>query len=435
MDIIRELKALKPDEPDEEIAKDVAELKRQNPSVTDDQILEQAKVMVGGGKPTFGAPTPPAAPGIPPMIARPPEDPAAAPAAPPPPPPTPPTGGEPPIDAPEKLGGRDVMMAALQGLAGIGDTMSNAYGGQKTNFLASAMGAEKSARDDRASRRKELADALARKKAEERAAAAEGREVAQEGRAATAFDRTQAENKEKDDPASPVSKEYQALAGRMIPGRDFSGISASQLERALPPIVKMYEIEQGRTAKTEKLEAEKKAKVIPGFDTAGDVQIDETEARKLREGVAEFNTFREGLRQYQDLIRKHGTTEILDRGAAAEMDAMAKNLQLKVKNLAQLGVLSASDIPFIEKQIPAPGLLKTQGGMEGALKATNETMTRSILNTLAARGYQPTAEFRQSLQDMTAGAPAGAPSAGGLAPDKAARLAELRKKRDAGTLQ
>jgi hypothetical protein len=126
--------------------------------------------------------------------------------------------------------------------------------------------------------------------------------------------------------------------------------------------------------------------------------IDEAEARKLRDGVAEFNTFKDGLRQYKALILKNGTTAITDRGSLAEMEAMAKNLQLKVKNLGQLGVLSASDIPFIEKQIPEPSFFKTESGMQGALDATQKMMTKSILSTMAARGYQPDPQMAASLE-------------------------------------
>ncbi len=141
------LKALKPDEPDEEIENDLAELRRARPGIKDEEILSMAEGLVkGGGQPPAPAGVQPAAPPPPPAEAP---GPAAAQQPEPTAPlkaravaPSGPTG---PLDddmGPEKLGGDDAAMAALQGLAGLGDVIGGAYGGQKTDFLKQAQGAE-----------------------------------------------------------------------------------------------------------------------------------------------------------------------------------------------------------------------------------------------------------------------------------------------------
>lgn len=135
-----------------------------------------------------------------------------------------------------------------------------------------------------------------------------------------------------------------------------------------------------------------KSKTIPGYQSTGEVAIDEIEARKLREAVSEFATFNKGLTEYKNLIEKHGTVEILDRKTSGKMEAYAKNLQLKVKNLAQLGVLSISDIPFIEKQIPSPGVFKTSEGMLGALNAAEEVLKNAVEEKLKVSGYSKIGE-------------------------------------------
>lgn len=233
----------------------------------------------------------------------------------------------------------------------------------------------------------------------------------------TKKERTQkeGEDKEENDPVSLTSKLYQENASKMSPGRDFSTFSAKQLKAALPGLEKIYESDlktkketadrendlakeriklEGDQKKTEIEKAGKeldqaKSRKMPGYTTSGDVEIDDVTARNLRNGVAEYVTFKSDLQQYKDLIKKHGTTEILDGGVAAEMNALSKSLQLKIKNLAQLGVLSASDIPFIEEQIPMPGAWKRVSGMLGALESTERSAQKSHLNQMRVNGYLP----------------------------------------------
>lgn len=127
---------------------------------------------------------------------------------------------------------------------------------------------------------------------------------------------------------------------------------------------------------------------IPGYVSDGTVRIDGSEAKKLRDGLAEFNNFMDGINEYRALIDQYGTTEVLDREGAAKLKSVSKNLQLKVKNLAQLGVLSFSDIPFIEEQIPKPGIFTTDSGTLGALDATENLSKKSLDNQMKARGYR-----------------------------------------------
>ena len=128
---------------------------------------------------------------------------------------------------------------------------------------------------------------------------------------------------------------------------------------------------------------------IPGTVQVSDVGLSDVEKKNLRNGVAEFKTFKKIIGEYRDLVNKYGTTELLNREVSGKMGAYSKNLQLKVKNLAQLGVLSKSDIPFITEQIPQPGFFKTKEGMLGALNATEKMMNDSVNETLKAAGLSP----------------------------------------------
>ena len=127
---------------------------------------------------------------------------------------------------------------------------------------------------------------------------------------------------------------------------------------------------------------------VPGFELTGEVTPDKTEAKKLREGKGEYDTFIQGLNDYRNLISQYGTTEVLDRGARGQLQSAAKNLQLKVKNLAQLGVLSFSDIPFIQEQIPEPGVFTTVSGAMGSLSQTEKMMRDSFNKRMKSSGYR-----------------------------------------------
>lgn len=219
---------------------------------------------------------------------------------------------------------------------------------------------------------------------------------------------------------NPKTGEY-FLAGKKISSDQIP--AEAHIERMADTSLQEAAAAQRAADAAQKKEAEAKGRTVPGFESDGSVLIDDTEAKKLRDGLAEYESFKQGIKEYRNLIDKYGTTELLNRGGAAKLDAIAKNLQLKVKNLAQLGVLSASDIPYIEKQIPEPGIFTTREGSLGALDSTESTMTRSFENQMKARGY------RRAGGGATMPAEAKPQTGSGMTPEqRRARIAELKAK-------
>ena len=165
MDIVQQLHALKPDEPIDEVAKDVDQIRQASPGITDEEIYAQGQALVSGQSQKPSAP--PAAPADP--IAQPPQPPiAVTPAAPVAAPRQP---DEDPIleeDMPRKLGGRDYAIAALQGLAGVGDAVVRGFGGGNSDHLKAAMASEKENQDYRLNRQKIISDRMKEKRIEKR---------------------------------------------------------------------------------------------------------------------------------------------------------------------------------------------------------------------------------------------------------------------------
>ncbi len=214
--------------------------------------------------------------------------------------------------------------------------------------------------------------------------------------------REAAEARDLNDPNSQLSKDYQQMLASVVGEEGVRGKSAAVLLKVVPEIRAAREAtarrEEARSvreassndkqaAADEKRSAAAQATAVPGFRPNGKVRIDEIEARKLRDGLAEYRTFMATLNDYVKNVKDHGTTEWVG-AEAAEMQAQAKRLQLAVKNLAQLGVLSASDIPFIEQQIPNPGFFKSQSGMLGALASSKKMAGQSLRNQMLARGLE-----------------------------------------------
>lgn len=240
--------------------------------------------------------------------------------------------------------------------------------------------------------------------------------------------KTQFEEKDERDPNSELSREFQMTAAEMT-GRkpeELAGMSAYEIKKVLPTLESRYKIktraeerisedryrqdminatrdnriaERGAKAeeKAAKAEQELAGRTIPGFNSNPKVQAPLPAVEKMREGMAAWETFTQGLDDYQKLIESRGTGEFWDEDAAGRMQQLATDLQLTVKKLAQLGVLSKSDEPFIKKQIPDPSWFAREGKMQATLQSAKEGFTRDMLANLRARGYEPDEEFMKRL--------------------------------------
>lgn len=84
-----------------------------------------------------------------------------------------------------------------------------------------------------------------------RSAKEEERRKVLEGRQDVEFKRNQAEQGEKDDPASVVSKQYQSLAAQYLGKKpeEFAGLSATKLGTILPVVERSYAVKENADAK------------------------------------------------------------------------------------------------------------------------------------------------------------------------------------------
>ncbi len=196
---------------------------------------------------------------------------------------------------------------------------------------------------------------------------------------------------------------------------DLSKLSGAQMDPIIKSYLTKYTADQDADSKRmtrealglereSKKEEKLKGLVVPGWELTGEVLPDDTEAKKARDGQANYEAFKSDLVNLKDLVEKYGTVE-LTGPESAEMEALVKSLQLNLKNIAQLGVLSASDIPFLTKQVPDINTMKalftSSGTFKAGLDQSLSTAESKFTNFMKSRGYVP-----------KGGAPTGAPTDG-----------------------
>jgi len=163
------------------------------------------------------------------------------------------------------------------------------------------------------------------------------------------------------DVASSESQLAQALAKKMMPAKDFSGMSAADINRMLPSLTKIYDVEQKKLDRGEARAQraherqiksdERDFKLATPYGSANT----EDDAKKLKEAHESKMNFDSKIKEMIDLRKTKGT-EYFDREAVARGKQLSKDLLLEYKNMAKLGVLSAADEAIINAIIPADPL-------------------------------------------------------------------------------
>jgi hypothetical protein len=145
----------------------------------------------------------------------------------------------------------------------------------------------------------------------------------------------------------------------------------------------------------------KKTLNVPGYSLSGDIVPTEMEARTAREAVSKMDSFKKGVVRLRSLVDKYGSTNLMGAGSA-EAGTIASDLQLILKDLAKLGVLSTSDEKFLVQQISNPDSFKSlKISKEGALNQLDTTLSRAVEkfdSEMASKGYQRTNGSKESIK-------------------------------------
>lgn len=133
---------------------------------------------------------------------------------------------------------------------------------------------------------------------------------------------------------------------------------------------------------------------VPGYQLGSNVRPTQKEAQDLRDASGALKDFVSGVERMKQLINQYGSTNTMGDGSG-EMETLAANLKLNLKEVQKLGVLSASDIAFLEAQVFDPSRVKSLGTTtKTALKQLDTVRGRAeslLAEALKARGYTPAA--------------------------------------------
>ncbi len=156
----------------------------------------------------------------------------------------------------------------------------------------------------------------------------------------------------------------------------------------------------GGLKNTSEMTAVPGTEIAPGY-RLGNVPIKGQEAADFRKAVASSDSLKQASHRLNELLAKHGT-ETLNTDAKREMDELVSSMQIAIKDMANLGAISKTDMDIILGQIPDTTTLTPEwfANNRGTLKA----LDKDISNKLSAKA--------QSL-GLAGGSPAqGAQSSG-----------------------
>jgi len=160
----------------------------------------------------------------------------------------------------------------------------------------------------------------------------------------------------------------------------------------------------GQPKEAAKLAKEDKELSVPGYTLTGEVRPLPAEAKELRTGTAAVKDFTKGVDRLKALIGKYGSTNVVGKGSG-EMRTLTSNLKLTLKEVQKLGVLSSSDIAFLEDQLFNPAEFKSWGTRTStALEQLDTIKSRAesgVAEALKSRGYAPVGgggETRKQVQ-------------------------------------
>jgi hypothetical protein len=117
--------------------------------------------------------------------------------------------------------------------------------------------------------------------------------------------------------------------------------------------------------------------------------VDDTSARRVRERVAQAKDIRAKIARIRELREKHGS-EILNRRAVAEANALASSVVTTMNEIKGLGALAGADIDILTAEVPLEPLatFTTTAGVLGKLDQATQNLDSFMASLFAAQGLQ-----------------------------------------------
>jgi hypothetical protein len=222
-----------------------------------------------------------------------------------------------------------------------------------------------------------------------------------EGVKLDSYMKSEADTAEKSDPSSQTSKTYQGLAKRYMPGQDWSGISAAQLEKTLPILGQAFKAEmesKDRAIADDRWEQEMalKRQEVNQRGTKATTPPPKTQPTVPSEVAGNVGKFDSATQLVDDLDAAwdantgtfSGVTQFLPNTDAGKYNDQAKIAAQTIGSILENGKLTDNDYAKYLAMLPTPGDSKaTKANKIATLKRQIELKKKGALSGLEQAGY------------------------------------------------
>jgi len=147
---------------------------------------------------------------------------------------------------------------------------------------------------------------------------------------------------------------------------------------------------------------------VPGYKLTGQVAPRVEEAKAARDALGQFETLKQNLGRLDELMQKYGSFEF-SGAESAEMENLASDSKIILKELARLGALTGPDLAILNAQIQDPSgvgaFFSKNATARGRVKSVLDTQERKLNARLAALGYARAPNAAPQPQGLGSNAP------------------------------
>jgi hypothetical protein len=144
------------------------------------------------------------------------------------------------------------------------------------------------------------------------------------------------------------------------------------------------------------LSKEDRKRYVPGYGLAKDAEV----AKKTTAALESAEAIMDNVKQIENLFAKHGTREVLDRGAVAAEESARRGMQLQLKELFNLGVLNGPDLDLLNEFTGKDfffALTTTDANKKAKLQGVRNYVESKIKASLKRAGLAPAVEKKTKL--------------------------------------
>jgi hypothetical protein len=148
---------------------------------------------------------------------------------------------------------------------------------------------------------------------------------------------------------------------------------------------------------------------VIGFEKVADVGARPLEVEKFRNSATTFKTLIDKIDRYKNMIDRYGPFENSFSNAGAEMQSLARQIQLDAKNqdFFALGVLAGPDLDLLESVIPTSSkmsnILMPASSAKAQIESFKNNLERKLTDKAASLGFRRAKPLEETTIPQTPG--------------------------------